>query len=292
MDAPIRHWQVEGRSRRIDCYRWSEPDPSRADVLVVHGLGDHGRALPYRLLSEALAGRGYGVVTYDHEGHGDVPARRRGVTRWPRLRDDFCSVALQLRGERPPFALGLSMGGALVLDAVAERRLGFAGVAALAAPLGPLSAPLAVVLAARLLGRLLPSLRLPTGLDPQWISSDGELLSAYTADPGFFSRVGAGLGSDLLAVAERIHAGAGRLGDHVLLMHGTADRIAVPDERLRRAPGPKRCAVYLYPEARHNLLIERCRRTVHADLCAWLDGVCAAHRAGAAAGPAPMREGP
>lgn len=57
---------------RLSCYR---PQPLtgslRARVILVHGLGDHSRSLPYRLLAEALGGRRCAV--YHGEADTIVP---------------------------------------------------------------------------------------------------------------------------------------------------------------------------------------------------------------------------
>ncbi|MEO7116192.1 MAG: alpha/beta fold hydrolase, partial [Caldimonas sp.] len=49
-------------------------DGARGTIVIVHGLGEHaGR---YGHVAAALNGRGWGVVGYDHRGHGRSPGDR------------------------------------------------------------------------------------------------------------------------------------------------------------------------------------------------------------------------
>ncbi len=81
------------------------------------------------------------------------------------------------------------------------------------------------VLLARLLGRLLPGRRLGTGLDPSALSRDAAIVAAYRADPLVHDRGSLGFARDALLAGDAL-ARVTSLGVPVLLLHGTADRIA------------------------------------------------------------------
>lgn len=59
------HWRV-----------WTAP-AARAQVVIVHGYGEHGDR--YRRLAERLAGEGFSVWANDHRGHGAQRRTSRGI---------------------------------------------------------------------------------------------------------------------------------------------------------------------------------------------------------------------
>lgn len=77
------------------CYGVQPPGIPRAQVIVVHGLGDHCRSMPYRNLSEALLAQGFAAYGFDLRGHGQSEGPRMYAEAWTNLRDDLkCFVQL------------------------------------------------------------------------------------------------------------------------------------------------------------------------------------------------------
>ena len=92
--------------------RWLPGSEPRAEVLVVHGLIEHGGR--YAPTAEALARRGYAVSAMDLRGHG----RSQGPRCWIRTFDDYLDdldafFDRVVRGSegKPVFLLGHSLGG-------------------------------------------------------------------------------------------------------------------------------------------------------------------------------------
>lgn len=119
----------------LPLHRWlPENSPPRAVVLAVHGLNDYGGA--FQSVGERLAGEGIAVYAFDQRGFGAT--EQRGI--WPgenALADDVWRIATLLRERHPDvplFALGESMGGAVVLLALRRHGSDWADAAALMAP--------------------------------------------------------------------------------------------------------------------------------------------------------------
>jgi alpha-beta hydrolase superfamily lysophospholipase len=103
---PTRHWPTD--------------TPPRAIILGLHGFNDYAGA--FRDVAPVFAAAGIAVYAYDQRGFGGAP--HKGL--WPgskRLRKDALAFAKALRArspETPLYLLGLSMGGAVALTALAD----------------------------------------------------------------------------------------------------------------------------------------------------------------------------
>ena len=107
---------------------WPVPDP-RAQVLAVHGLGEHsGR---YAHVATRLVDFGYAVYALDHRGHGRSGGRRAVVDRMDKVVADlrtFVIFAASQHPERKVFLLGHSMGGTISLAFAARHQEEIAGM--------------------------------------------------------------------------------------------------------------------------------------------------------------------
>jgi acylglycerol lipase len=117
---PYRSWLPEGEPRAI--------------IIGVHGFNDYSNA--FAMPAESWIKDGIATYAYDQRGFGEAPDR--GM--WPgteTLVEDL-DTATQLIARRHPgvpvFVVGESMGGAVILVAVAERRLADADGFILSAP--------------------------------------------------------------------------------------------------------------------------------------------------------------
>lgn len=98
---------------------WASPKPPIAIILAIHGFNDYRNA--FAGVGAFLAAQGINVYAYDQRGFGAT--QRRGL--WPgadTLRSDIHEVVEALRKKHPGvpvYLLGDSMGGAVVITAVA-----------------------------------------------------------------------------------------------------------------------------------------------------------------------------
>ncbi len=171
----------------------------------------------------------------------------------------------------PLFLYGHSLGALVVLTYVIRRLPALAGAVVSAPPLrNVLRRQRAKLLAARVLGRLLPGLTLPTGLDAAALSRDPAVVAAYLADPLVHHAASLGLARDSLAAIEAVDA-ATELGVPLLIVHGADDRLAYIDgsrQLAQRLRGDVTC--HEYAGLLHEPHNEPERDEVIDDVIAWL----------------------
>lgn len=223
--------------------RWPEPDVAAADLLIVHGFGEHsGR---YEHVGAAFADAGFRVTSFDLPGHGGSGGRRAYVEEF----DHFLDAVDLLRPETGKFVLyGHSMGGLVVLKYALDRIPPDVLIAS--APALDATAPAWQKKSAPLLGRLLPQLPMPVPFDSSALSRDPAVGSAYDADPLVIHKITARLGAEMLAAGMEVQASVDSLTVPTLVIHGGADTM-VParfSAVLADAPNVTR---KLYPKLQH-----------------------------------------
>jgi alpha-beta hydrolase superfamily lysophospholipase len=240
----------------------------------VHGYAEHsGR---YEEMAVWFGARQHVVHAYDQRGHGRSGGPRCHVGRFEEFLDDLGAMLAAVRSEHPDLPLtlvGHSMGGLITLAFLTERKPAVASAVTSGAALsiGAVS-PLRVALA-RGLRRLLPRFVLGSGLDPQGLSRDPEVVRRYLEDPLVSRSMTASLGAELLAAAPRTTARAGLVDVPLLLLHGAEDPLCAAEGSRAfhagvRSPGS---ALRVYPELRHEIFNEPERESVWQDIASWLE---------------------
>lgn len=262
-------WPVEGGT--LHAQRWEPDEPVAGAVALVHGLGEHsGR---YQHVAVALGAAGFALCSFDLRGHGRSTGRR-GDTRLAAAMGDIDRL-LADTGARfpgtPLFLYGHSLGGLLVLRYALEHAPGVAGVVATGPALrSPLREQRAKVFAVRLLAPVLPSLTLPTGLDPEGISHDPAAVAAYRSDPLVHGRASIGFARDAIEAGDAALAAAGRWSLPLLLVHGGADPITDPaGSRQFAAAAGGRCHLIVYDGLYHEVHNEAGARVL-PDIVDWI----------------------
>jgi acylglycerol lipase len=252
---------------------WSPQAAPTGVVCVVHGIGEHsGR---YGHLCSALVQAGYAVAAFDLRGHGRSDGGR-GHVPIDETMDDIDLVLDDTKGRFgsvPCFLYGHSLGGLLVLAYALRRRPALAGIVASGSALHTaLREQKAKVLAVRVLGRLLPRVTLPTGLDDQALSRDPEVVAAYRADPLVHDRASLGFARETIATMDWTLAHADRLALPVLLIHGDADQVNYSSgSRAFAGRVPGDCTLKVYEGLYHEIHNEPEKQRVLDDLVHWLD---------------------
>ncbi len=249
---------------------------------MVHGLGEHSRALPFPPFYRFLAERGFAVHAFDLRGHGRSGGTPVYARDWASLRADLALVvarAHEAAGKTPLFVVGGSLGGLIALDHAIESPDGLAGVVAAAPALDASGASPLLRRILPFLARVVPRLPLSPGLDIAGIAHDMSVVQAYANGPGMrLEKVTPALAAAIVQGMEHVHASAPRLAIPALLLHGSDDRI-VPIAGtwafFERA-GSSDKTFDVFEGAYHDLLLDDVAEAVRSRIAAWIGERCAA----------------
>jgi len=274
---------------------WKTDKPLKAVVLSLHGFNDYGTSIAKPALY--LNAQGITVYAYDQRGFGAGPH----PGQWPGIEGltrDFWEVAELVHKRHPNtplYLLGESMGGAVVMTAVARTLAGKAhwrkpvhsGVI-LSAPAvwGRSTMPFYQRWLLWLAAHTVPDLKL-SGRGLNITPSDNEeMLKALGRDPMIIkeTRVDTINGlTDLMGAA--LDASEGLSGP-LLILYGANDEIirkGPTRAMLARLPAAnkKNTKVAVYDKGYHMLLRDLQAETVLKDIVAWIDDQAKALPSGA-----------
>jgi len=209
-----------------------EPDNGnpKAFIALVHGLGEH--TTRYAHVGKAMTEAGYALIGFDLRGHGKSGGPRGHASSLDAYMQDirqFFRLMEQRYPDIPCFLYGHSLGGLLSLAYAIQYGAGLKGVmvtdAALRASLQEQKAKIAMV---RLLGSFLPTMTVPSGLDPVTISRDPEVVQAYIDDPLVHYSTSLGFGKAALNAIDLCFARAKEFPAPLLIIHGKGDKLTYP----------------------------------------------------------------
>jgi acylglycerol lipase len=250
---------------------WEGESP-RATLVLAHGAAEHsGR---YAHVAAPLNAAGYSVLALDHRGHGHSSGPRALIDRLENAVADLHTLVGQAREESGgrPFLLGHSMGGLLATAYAIRHGEEIEGLL--------LSGPVAALEAAspwtRLMSKALSGLAPGVGVyqvDVNAISRDPDEVRRYEQDPLIFHgklpvRTVAEIAGEVGELPER----AAAISMPILIMHGTADRIAPPEgaRMLHECVSSEDRTLTMYEGLYHEILNEPEKETVIAQIVDWL----------------------
>ncbi|GAA6007427.1 alpha/beta hydrolase [Rhodotorula paludigena] len=220
---------------------WIPAGRPRAALLFVHGFIE--RIERYDHVFPKYAEQGIAVFAYDQRGFGRTatytPKHTQGVTSWAHQFGDidhFLSHALAQYPSVPFFLYGHSMGGGLVLgyctgpdrSPLVDRLSGVIASSPLLRQSKAVRAPLFVVRAGSLLGKLSGSLTLKATVTPEHTCRDPVVQKEYAEDP-LCKQVGTFRGvADMLLGGERLVRQEYKRFPKdlpLLVVHGEADKV-------------------------------------------------------------------
>jgi len=263
----------------LDLYEqwWLPEGEMKAMVVIVHGLAEHsGR---YAHVARALNEQGYGVGSYDQHGHGksDPSGPKAVIDTFDGLWDDldiFMARAHERADGKPIFLFGHSMGGEIIISYALKRQPEVKGLLASAAAV-QISDDISPILitVASVLSKIAP--KMPTVvLDGTAISRDQAVVEKYDSDPlNYRGGVPARTGGEMNRIIKFIKANMEKITLPILIMHGTADRLAAPQgskDLYARVQSTDK-TLKLYEGFYHEILNEPEQGEVIADMVQWLD---------------------
>lgn len=270
----------EGRRRTrdgVDLYwqRWL-PDAPRGLLLIVHGLFEHsGRHLN---VARYMTRAGWGCYGFDLRGHGLSSGPRVHVNRFDDFIEDLQTVRAMIVELHPGlavFPVGHSHGGLVVLLDALRGAPSAPGIV-ISSPLLQFHAatrPSAVlVLLARVLSVLWPSMLFPVRIDPAGLSHDKQVVEAYAADPLVGRTASARWLIGALAAMDEVQARAAQLRVPALVMAAGDDRIVDGTATYRwcEAAPPGLVDYVRWNGLRHEIFNEHEKEQVFRRMQAWL----------------------
>ncbi len=222
---------------------WPLADPAavRAQVLIVHGLGEHsGR---YENVAQQLNSWGYAVRSFDLWGHGLSDGERGSMRDEHALLDDLAAVVDHTRKTMQPgqslVLLGHSLGGLVAARFVSLRMRPIDALVLSSPALDPGLNAFQKVLLATLPG-IAPNLRVGNGLQVKYLSHDPAVVAAYQADPLVHDRICARLALFIAQAGREVLAAAPQWNTPTLLLFAGQDKLVSPQgsrDFLKLAPG-------------------------------------------------------
>jgi acylglycerol lipase len=261
---------------RLAGVHWESPTAPIARVLLVHGIAEHGGR--YARTATVLAEAGIEVLAFDLRGFGASGGRRAYVRRWDDYLDDVEACLGALPADLPSVLMGHSMGGLIALVYATSGRPQ-PDLLVLSSPALDTTLPPPVRLAAPLLARVVPTLRVPNALKGEQLSRDPDVSRAYFADPLVVTNSTVRLGAELLAAIGRARDGVQRLHVPTLVIHGGDDTI-VPVAASRPLGGLPNVDRRELAGLRHETLNEPEGPEIAAQIAAWIRDRVGAPRAG------------
>jgi alpha-beta hydrolase superfamily lysophospholipase len=250
LHLPLRHWDA------------AHP---KAIVVALHGMSDYSRA--FAMPAPWWAERGITTIAYDQRGFGGAP----NAGTWAggdAMRDDLSDAveAAHVKyPDLPVYALGESMGGAVLLSALASARPPKVSGAILISPAvwsrGDM--PMLYRVALWSVAHTLPGMHLSGSGLKIWASDNIEVLRMNGADPLFQKTANAGAVYGLVNLMDDARNAPAHLAGSppILFLYGGNDQVipAKPTQAVVAALGA-RATVHRYPDGYHMLL-----RDLHAE---------------------------
>jgi lysophospholipase len=251
------------------------PESPRAHVAVVHGYADHiGR---YRPVTEALLAEGFGVHGFDYRGHGRADGRRGFCDKWPHYLDDLALFWERVRkaaSGQKIFLLAHSHGALMAVHLLATGGLQGVSGAVLTAPYFKLAItpPTSKVLAARVAGKVVPWLPIPSELKIEDLTRDPEIQRITSVDPLYIRTVTPRWFIESTQAQAQAMTLSVRVTAPIFILCGSADGVAAPAaaRSFFETVGSADKKFKEYPGMRHEPLNELGREEVFRDISGWI----------------------
>jgi len=266
---PLRHWEAEGGT-------------PRAVIVALHGMSDYSNA--FDMPGKVWARLGITTLAYDQRGFGrsDKPGIWAGGEAMRADLNDAIAAARARYPGVPVFALGESMGGAVVLTALASGAPPAVDGVILVAPAVwsrsdmPLTYRAALFLAAHLLPGLILSNSAASHVVTIIPSDNIEMLRALSRDPLFQKKTRTDTLFGLVNLMDEGRAAPERIktAPPILFLYGARDQIipAKPTQSVIEALGAK-AVVKRYDQGYHMLLRDLEGEQVDRDVADWILGL-------------------
>jgi len=276
-EAEARH--EEGFLNSADHLRlyWQRftPPAARATVAVLHGGGDHSGRYPG--ITSALVRAGFQVALVDFRGHGQSDGRRWHVDAFSDYLSDLDAFVAKLSldgvaGDQL-FALGHSQ-GALIATLWGLSRGRHVSGFVLVSPWFRMAVrpPLPKLLAASLVGKVIPWLPVSASLRTEDLTSDPDHQRWTERDPLYGRATTPRWFAEATRAQREVLRRAGEWRQPLLVLAAGADRVAdtASAREFVEAAHAEDKRLHVYEGFRHEILNEAAREGPTGEVVAWL----------------------
>lgn len=252
------------------------PDRPKAVIVALHGMGDYSNA--FAMPADAWAQQGIATLAFDQRGFGasEHPGLWAGGDTMRRDLADALAAARARYPGVPVYALGESMGGAVVLSALAGADAPKADGIILVAPAvwSRADMPLSYRVTLWLTAHTLPGLEVSgNGIVHIWPSDNIPMLRAYSRDPLVQKDTRSDAVYGLVDLMDEARHAPEHLGPTppILFLYGQNDQVipAEPTQAVIAALGA-RAQVHRYEHGYHMLLRDLDAAQVWRDAAGWI----------------------
>lgn len=247
---------------------WPVANP-KAIVLLVHGLNEHsGR---YEHMAQYLNDAGYGVVAFDHRGHGQSGGKRSWLAHFDDFLDDV-QDHLEVVGhvDVPVVLCGHSMGALVSIRYAVSDRPQPDLLILSGPPILGLSDQAAIEKAPGLLAPLAGGVSVSSPLPTEVLTHDQAVCDAYEAD----LLVNKSTTFDMLNCMQQaqgvVREDINKIRVPTLAMAGGADEL-VPPKSTRFLEGRQGIDVVIHDHLRHEIFNELNWQEIADQVIAWMD---------------------
>ncbi|MDZ7740062.1 MAG: alpha/beta hydrolase [Bacteroidales bacterium] len=245
---------------------------AKAAIIMVHGLGEH--ISRYKEMAAYFNSRNYSFIGVDLPGHGRSSGKRGHIDNFGQYNDIISAMADLVRrreGDIPLVLYGHSLGGAVALNYLASSAL--MDKAIVTSPwlrLAVSPSPFKIFLAG-IMNKLMPGLLQKSGLNPDDISSDKNVVKKYRTDPLVHNKISVRLFASATANAHKLLEMKESVSIPVLLMHSADDRITSAGGSEVFADRNSKAELKIWEKGLHELHNEVFRDEVFDYIIKWLE---------------------
>lgn len=263
LHLPLRRWEADGAPKAV--------------IVALHGMSDYSNA--FAMPGPIWAKQGITTIAYDQRGFGQSPNRGQWAGA-DAMRDDLSDAVAAARTRYPGvpvYALGESMGGAVVLTALASSAPPAVDGAILVAPAvwSRADMPLTYRAALFFTAHFLPDMVLPNSAASKVVtiipSDNLPMLRAMARDPLVQKETRTGALYGLVNLMDEARNANPANPPPILLLTGEHDQVIPkkPTDAVIAALGSK-LDVKRYPNGYHMLLRDLEGESVDKDVSEWV----------------------
>ena len=269
--------EFEGLNDTMLYYQaWLPENDPKAIIIGVHGFASHsGRLIN---VVNALIPLDFGFYANDHRGHGKSGGKQNFVKDMDEYVEDernFYEVVKKKHSNLPIFMLGHSMGSAITFYFAQKYSRDLKGIIVSGSGIkyGGDKVPKIKKKLGKGMSKVAPKFSASTGLDPNLISRDPEVVKAYINDPlVHYKKTTIRQASSMFESFENLPDIIGDIKCPILVQKGLADEMITGYEELKSSLNPNDVTFREYEGLYHEIYNElnKDREKVLGDLSDWL----------------------